>query len=271
MDVWVSGGFDDLRSCHVRLLQEASRLGDLHVALWSDASVLRAAGSGPKFPQAERRYILEAIRYVREVMLDQGDAGPDCLPAAAGGGPARWAMREGEANAARRAFCRERGIELRVFRDRELAGFPREEQARGRPAGRRSVVATGCFDWLHSGHVRFFEEVSRLGDLTVVLGSDANVRLLKGEGHPLFGADERRYMVGSIRFVRHALVSTGSGWMDAEPEIRRLKPDAYAVNEDGDRPEKRDFCRANGIELVVLRRAPKEGLTRRTATGLRGF
>ena len=94
---------------------------------------------------------------------------------------------------------------------------------------------------------------------------------LKGKGHPMFPQEERRYMVQSIRFVKQALVSSGSGWMDAEPEIDRIKPDIYAVNEDGDKPEKRSFCEAHGIQYVVLKRTPKEGLPRRISTDLRGF
>jgi len=50
------------------------------------------------------------------------------------------------------------------------------------------------------------------------LGHDQNVRLLKGEWAPLFGQDERRYMVGAVRFVKAALISSGHGWMDAEPK-----------------------------------------------------
>ena len=45
----------------------------------------------------------------------------------------------------------------------------------------------------------------------------------------------------------------------------------YVVNEDGDKPEKREFCRAHGLEYVVLKRTPKEGLPRRQSTDLRGF
>jgi glycerol-3-phosphate cytidylyltransferase-like family protein len=120
--------------------------------------------------------------------------------------------------------------------------------------------------------VRFFEETSELGDLYVVVGSDENVRLLKGEGHPLLSEDERRYMVQSIRFVKQALISNGSGWMDAEPEIEKIRPNFYAVNEeDGDKPEKREFCQKHGLEYVVLKRVPKEGLTARQSTTLRGF
>ena len=136
---------------------------------------------------------------------------------------------------------------------------------------RPSVIVTGCYDWLHSGHVRFFEEVAELGDLYVAVGNDANVRHLKGAGHPLQCQDERRYMVGAIRYVTQALITSGHGWMDAEPEIQRLKPDTYAVNEDGDVPEKRAFCQAHGLAYAVLKRTPKDGLSKRSSTDLRGF
>jgi hypothetical protein len=59
--------------------------------------------------------------------------------------------------------------------------------------------------------------------------------------------------------------------MDAAPEIDKIKPDIYVVNEDGDRPEKREFCERHGLEYVVLKRAPKEGLPQRESTDLRGF
>jgi glycerol-3-phosphate cytidylyltransferase-like family protein len=107
--------------------------------------------------------------------------------------------------------------------------------------------------------------------LFVVVGSDANVRLLKGAGHPLIDQDERRYMVQAIRFVRAALISTGKGWMDAEPEIELIKPDIYVVNDDGDQPEKRRFCVEHGLDYVVLKRLPKPGLPRRESKVLRGF
>jgi len=133
------------------------------------------------------------------------------------------------------------------------------------------VIVTGCFDWLHSGHVRFFEETSAFGELYVGVGHDANLRLLKGAGHPLFPEEERRYMVQSIRYVKEAVITSGDGWMDAEPEIQRLGIHAYAVNEDGDKPEKRAFCAEHGLEYLVLARTPAPGLPRRQSTELRGF
>ena len=59
--------------------------------------------------------------------------------------------------------------------------------------------------------------------------------------------------------------------MDAEPEVALIKPHYYVVNEDGDQPEKRAFCGEHGIEYVVLKQIPKEGLPRRESTLLRGF
>ena len=97
------------------------------------------------------------------------------------------------------------------------------------------------------------------------------MRDLKGAPHPLFGEDERRYMVQSVRFVTRAFINSGSGWLDAAPDIERLKPDYYIVNEDGDRPEKRRFCDEHGLEYVVLRRLPRSGLPSRESTILRGF
>ena len=151
-----------------------------------------------------------------------------------------------------------------------MSGFPEPLPMPSTP-GRKKVVVTGCYDWFHSGHVRFTEEVSAYGDLYVIIGHDANIRLLKGNGHPLFPEAERRYVVGSIKYVKQALIATGNGWVDADPDIRRLKPDIYAVNEDGDKPEKREFCKANGIDYVVLRRDPRPGLPKRNSTDLRGF
>jgi cytidyltransferase-like protein len=154
----------------------------------------------------------------------------------------------------------------------DLQGFPESDnEAPEASSSRQKVLVTGCYDWLHSGHVRFFEEAAEFGDLYVVVGHDANLRLLKGAGHPLFPQEERRYLVQSIRHVRQALISSGHGWMDAEPEIARIKPDLYLVNEDGDKPEKRAFCRAHGLRYVVLKRLPSPGLPRRQSTELRGF
>jgi cytidyltransferase-like protein len=267
--VVVSAGLEGLTSADFRLLEEASRMGELHVLLWTDEAIRAAIGHEPKFPLAERQYVLEAVRYVTRLHVVGPAFDPAAAPVLAGVTPDLWVVHEAQDTPARRAAAAARGLEYRVLTRRDLAGFP--EAPAAPPSGRKKVIVTGCYDRFHSGHVRFFEEVSALGDLHVALGHDANVRHLKGPGHPLVPEAERRYMVGSIRHVTQALVTSGMGWLDAEPEIERLKPELYAVNEDGDRPEKRAYCAEHGIQYVVLRRLPKPGLMRRTSTELRGF
>jgi cytidyltransferase-like protein len=233
--VIVSGPFDDVRLADFRYLHEASRLGPLRVLLWDDEAVVAATGRPPKFPAAERQYLLGSLRDVDSVELTDE-------PVRAGPGIA----------------------------DHVLATLPPAEPVPSDPPGRK-VLVTGCYDWFHSGHVRFFEECAELGDVYVGVGSDATIQSLKGPGHPMFPADQRRYIVSTCRFVKLAFVSSGAGWLDAEPELKKIRPQIYAVNEDGDKPEKRAFCEKNGIDYVVLRRAPKPGLPRRASTALRGF
>jgi cytidyltransferase-like protein len=268
----VTGSFDDLRARDFRFLEEAAKLGSLHVLMWSDEVIQQLEGKLPKFPQAEREYLLQAIRYVDRLTLVTGQVERDTIPQADDVQLDLWAVDEMSDNGQKRAYCEVRGAVYRVVREDVLKRFSvTSPDTDGGQLLRKKVVVTGCFDWFHSGHVRFFEETSELGDLYVVVGHDDNIRLLKGEGHPMFSQDERRYMVQSIRHVKQALISSGHGWMDAEPEIARIKPDIYAVNEDGDQPEKRAFCEEHGLEYVVLKRLPKEGLPRRQSTVLRGF
>lgn len=266
----VSGGFDDLRSHQLRFLEEASKLGALTAVLWPDEMLQQINGTPPKFPLAERLYFLNAVRYVSRVVPFTGSQGVNTLPELGDLNLQLWADEESGHNEARRTYCGQKGIEYLVLPKAQLSGFP-EPQPMASAPGRKKVVATGCYDWFHSGHVRFCEEVSTYGDLYIIVGHDANIRLLKGPGHPLIAQTERRYVVGSIKYVKQALISSGEGWLDADPEIQRLKPDIYAVNEDGDKGGKREYCAKLGIEYLVLKRTPAPGLQRRSSTDLRGF
>ena len=263
----VESSLDDLRSDDVRFLQEASRVAPLHVRVPTDALLARRTGSAPRFPQAERLFLARSLRWVDSAELVKVSLSDDSSPI---GAADTLVLRAEDDDPALRAPAEAAGVPVHVVRPADRAGFPLY-QPPPLPAGARTVIVTGCFDWVHSGHVRFFMDAARYGPLYVVVGSDRNVRLLKGEGHPLQSEAERRYMVGSMRPVHQCLVSSGSGWMDAEPEIDRLRPTWYVVNEDGDKPEKREFCAAHGLEYTVLKRVPHEGLPARSSTDLRGF
>ncbi len=132
----------------------------------------------------------------------------------------------------------------------------------------KKVFVSGCYDMLHSGHVAFFEAASKLGDLYVGIGSDATIAALKGR-RTLYTESERLYMVRSMKYVKDAWVNRGSGLMDFVEEVLELKPDIFFVNEDGYTVDKQDFCRQHGIELVVSRRLPIDGLPVRSTTALR--
>ena len=273
----VAGVFDDFLSIHLRFLEEAARLGKVTVLLWPDEAVQKFTGKPPKFSEAERLYLLNAVRYVSRVIpVTDVVNNLNELPEVSGFHPKVWADVECHYNEKRKAFCQRHDLEYRVFSNERMKGFPdpTPPAAGSGPAPaevRKKVVVTGSYDWFHSGHVRFFEEVSAYGDLYVVVGHDANIRLLKGPDHPLLPQGERRYVVGSIKYVKQALISSGDGWLDADPEIQRLKPDIYAVNEDGDKGSKREYCKKNGIQYLVLKRTPAPGLPKRSSTNLRGF
>ncbi|TFG73435.1 MAG: hypothetical protein E4H27_00775 [Anaerolineales bacterium] len=268
----VSGSFDDLRSPHLRFFEEAVKLGAVTVLLWSDETVEMVEGHTPKFSLAEREYMIQAVRYVSDVQIVTGHINPDALPGQNAYQWDGWVVAEKDASAQKSVFCKSHGLTYSVLTTDGVAGFPQPQDAILQPSpGKKKVIVTGCYDWLHSGHIRFFEEASAYGDLYVAVGNDANVTHLKGEGHPLFSQEERRYVVQAIRYVKQAVITLGMGWMDAEPNIAIIKPDIYLVNEDGDKPEKVQFSTEHNLEYVVLKRTPKEGLTARSSTNLRGY
>lgn len=132
----------------------------------------------------------------------------------------------------------------------------------------KKVFVSGCYDMLHSGHVAFFKEASRYGDLYVGIGSDETICQLKGR-RTVYSEQERLYMVKSIRYVTDARINTGSGIMDFVDSVQCFNPDIFVVNEDGDTPEKEKFCKDRGIEYVVLKRIPETGLEARSTTKIR--
>jgi cytidyltransferase-like protein len=132
----------------------------------------------------------------------------------------------------------------------------------------KKVFVSGCFDLLHSGHVAFFNEAARYGDLYVAIGSDRTLFELKGRT-PINCEQERLYMIKSISCVKDAFISQGSGMLDFLEEFKQLSPDIFIVNEDGNLLEKRKLCEEMGVEYIILKRDPHPGLQPRSTTALR--
>ena len=94
---------------------------------------------------------------------------------------------------------------------------------------KKKVFVSGCYDLLHSGHVEFFQQASRYGDLYVGIGSDATYLEYKHR-KPMFPQEERLFMVKNIKAVKDAYINEGSGVIDFLPTLDKVKPDVFVVN-----------------------------------------
>jgi cytidyltransferase-like protein len=121
---------------------------------------------------------------------------------------------------------------------------------------------------LHSGHVRFLEEAAGYGEVHVGLGSDRTVRELKGRA-PVNTQSERKYLLEALRHVKACHINSGSGIMDFLAELKRVSPDVFIVNEEGNTPAKAELCRKLGVKYLVLKRIPQANLPARSTTSLR--
>jgi glycerol-3-phosphate cytidylyltransferase-like family protein len=77
-NVVISGGFDDLKPVDFRFLDESAKLGKVFALLLSDDAVEKLTANPPKFPQEERLYLLESIRYIHKVIISN-DVNPYAL------------------------------------------------------------------------------------------------------------------------------------------------------------------------------------------------
>ena len=130
----------------------------------------------------------------------------------------------------------------------------------------KKVMVSGCYDLLHGGHIAFFKTAAAYGKLYVMVGQDHNLQQLKGKA-PYFSQEERKFMVGSIRYVHEAIISSGTGMLDFEPDMIRIKPDIFIVNRDGHTSAKEKLCKRLGVKYIVLERIPEEGLPPRSSSG----
>src|ERR1044071_3353025 len=94
----------------------------------------------------------------------------------------------------------------------------------------RVVLANGCFDVLHVGHIRYLAGARGLGDVLVVgVNSDAQVERLKGQGRPIMSAVERAELVDALESVTYVTVFDEP---TVEELLLALKPDVHAKGTD---------------------------------------
>jgi rfaE bifunctional protein nucleotidyltransferase chain/domain len=132
---------------------------------------------------------------------------------------------------------------------RGLETFLREERTG------RIVLAGGCFDILHIGHVNFLSEAKKMGDtLVVLLENDEKVKSLKGRNRPIFTQEIRAEMLSALVCVDLVVVlpmmENDSDYINL---VTKIKPDIIAVTENDPLIEKKKRqAESVGGELKVI-------------------
>lgn len=96
---------------------------------------------------------------------------------------------------------------------------------------KKIVLAGGCFDVLHPGHVVFLEKAKKAGDLLVVLlESDEKIKKIKGVNRPVHTQKERAQVLSALRFVDYVVMLPFMVMeQDYDQIISKIKPDIIAL------------------------------------------
>jgi rfaE bifunctional protein nucleotidyltransferase chain/domain len=99
-----------------------------------------------------------------------------------------------------------------------------------RQNNRKIVLANGCFDFFHVGHIRYLAGAKAFGDCLIVgINSDEQVRKLKGEKRPLMPERERAELISALRFVDYVTIFSEP---TVEALIRIIRPNFHAKGTD---------------------------------------
>ena len=117
-------------------------------------------------------------------------------------------------------------IEKKILSQSELA----RRAQHWRSAGEKIILANGCFDVLHVGHIRYLHAAKQLGGKLVVgVNSDASARALKGEGRPRTPDSERAEILAALQDVDAVTIFHQ---LDVRELVRLLHPDIHAKGTD---------------------------------------
>lgn len=137
----------------------------------------------------------------------------------------------------------------------------RERLAGHKRRGQRVVLANGCFDTLHVGHVRYLDGAKKEGDVLVVgVNADSGARKLKGPGRPILDERARAQLVAALRAVDYVVIFDEP---NVEVLLEFLRPDVHAKGTDysADTVPERATAARLGIRVAIVG-DPKEHSTR---------
>ncbi len=124
--------------------------------------------------------------------------------------------------------------------------------AEHRRRGQRIVLANGCFDVLHVGHVRYLEGARREAEVLVVaVNSDTSERGLKGPGRPILPERARAELVAAVRVVDYVVLFDEP---NVEALLAALRPDVHAKGTDytSDTVPERELAQRLGIRVAIV-------------------
>ena len=127
--------------------------------------------------------------------------------------------------------------------------------------GEHVVLANGCFDTLHVGHIRYLEGARREGDILVAaVNSDTSVCALKGPGRPILDENARALLVAALRCVDYVVVFPEA---TVESLLEELRPDVHAKGTDytAETVPERAVAARLGIRVAIVG-DPKDHSTR---------
>ena len=122
--VFVSGCFDVLHSGHIAFLEEAASYGDVYVSLGSDKTVMELKNRKTLYSEQERKYMLEAIRYVHKVYIGSGSGIMDFVPELELVKPDIFFVNVDGSSVEKKAFIESRGIRYVTSSRIPHAGLP---------------------------------------------------------------------------------------------------------------------------------------------------
>lgn len=117
------------------------------------------------------------------------------------------------------------------------------------------VLAGGCFDIIHYGHIKFLDEAKKKGDILIILlESDHKVTKLKGKNRPVFNQQERAYVLSSIRFVDYIILLEDIYEDESYKKlVLQIRPQIIAVSEnDSAMDKKMDQASKIGARVEVI-------------------
>lgn len=121
-----------------------------------------------------------------------------------------------------------------------------------RRRGQRIVLANGCFDLLHVGHVRYLKGARREGDVLVVgVNSDGSERALKGDGRPILPAQARAELVAGLAAVDYVVIFEEP---NVEALLTALRPDVHAKGTDytAETVPERELAAWLGVRVAIV-------------------